>query len=84
MKLTLWELGINKYLVDFTETRNTDTVLDSYEFAYKDMVGIEGLARVATLVSPGDNSHNFIETVAINAGLKMNNPAASRRSIKRA
>jgi len=68
------ELGINRYLVDLTESRNVDTVLDSYEFAYKDMQetpGIDRSARVAVIISPGDHSHDFIETVAKNAGLDM-------------
>jgi len=68
------KLGINRYLVDVTEACNTDTVQDSYEFAYKDMNGTEGIdrsARVATLVSPGDHSHDFIETVCRNAGLNV-------------
>jgi hypothetical protein len=65
-------LGIDHYLVDLTEARNTDTVIDSYDFAYHDMTGTPGLrpdARVALLVSPDDHSHDFIEVVAQNAGL---------------
>jgi hypothetical protein len=68
------ELGIDRYLVDVTEARNTDSTLESYEFANKDMKETEGIdinAQVATLVSPGDNSHDFIETVARNSGLSV-------------
>ena len=68
------ELGINRFLVDVTEARNIDSVVDDYEFAHKDMKKSEGIdvfARVATLVSPGDSSHDFIETVARNAGLNV-------------
>ena len=68
------ELGINRYLVDVTEARNTDSVLESYEFANIDMRETEGFdihAQVATLVSPGDHSHDFIETVARNSGLSV-------------
>ncbi|MFZ6031529.1 MAG: hypothetical protein ACOYYS_27775 [Chloroflexota bacterium] len=64
--------GVNRYLVDLTEARNVDTVLDTYEFAHQDMqatAGIDRLAHVAVLVSPGDHSHDFVETVARNAGL---------------
>lgn len=63
--------GINRYLVDLTAARNTDPIPDQYDFAYKDMQqaeGIDHLARVALLVAPGDHSHDFIETVARNAG----------------
>ncbi|MBW1814413.1 MAG: hypothetical protein JRJ39_12290 [Deltaproteobacteria bacterium] len=63
------KLGINRYLVDVTESRNTDSVMESYDFAYEDMKNTEGIdlyARVALLVSPGDHSHDFIETVTTN------------------
>jgi hypothetical protein len=66
------KLGINRYLVDVTEARNTDSIQDSYDFAYKDMretEDIDRLARIAVLVSPGDHSHDFIETVSRNTGL---------------
>lgn len=68
------QLGINRFLVDVTESRNTDSIGDSYEFAYTDMKETEGIdifARVATLVSPEDHSHDFIETVAQNSGLNV-------------
>jgi hypothetical protein len=66
------ELGINRYLVDLTEARNTETGLGNYEFAYRDMKetpGIDRRAKVAVLVAPGDHSHDFIETLARNTGL---------------
>ena len=50
---------------------NTET----YQFAYTDMRKMEGMdlhARVATLVSPEDHSHEFMATVANNAGLDVN------------
>jgi hypothetical protein len=67
-------LGINRYLVDVTEAKNTDSVRDSYDFAYTDMnitEGIDKAARVATLVSQGDHSHDFIEIVSRNSGLNV-------------
>lgn len=69
------ELGIRRYLVDVTRARNTDTALDDYEFAHRDMQtdGIDVGARVAVLVSPGDRSHEFVETVARNAGMNVRN-----------
>jgi len=68
------KLNIDRYLVDVTEARNTDTTTNSYEFAYSDIQhaeDIDKLARVAVLVSPDDHSHDFIETVSRNAGLNV-------------
>lgn len=66
------KLGINKYLVDVTQCRNVETTTNNYQFAYQDMAQadyIDKTARVATLVSPEDHSHDFIETVTKNSGL---------------
>ncbi|MFH1279061.1 MAG: hypothetical protein ABIK65_11875 [Candidatus Eisenbacteria bacterium] len=66
------EHGVHRYLVDARECRNVDTVFGNYEFAYKDMRLAEGIdrnARIAVLVSPGDHSHDFVETVSRNSGL---------------
>ncbi len=68
------KLGINRYLTDLTESRNVDSVANSFEFVNMDMKtepGINRFARVAVLVSPGDHSHDFIELVARNAGLNV-------------
>lgn len=64
------ENGIRKYLVDVTEARNVDTVLNNYEIAHKDMDNemINRYSRVAFLAHPDDHSHDFIETVFQNAG----------------
>jgi hypothetical protein len=67
------ELGINRYLVNVTQARNTDTPVDSYNFVNEDMKNTEGIdksARIATLVSPWDHSHDFLEMAAQNAGLE--------------
>ena len=64
--------GIQNYLVDVTKARNIDSVLGNYEFAHSDipaMPGVNPRAKVASLVSPDDHSHDFIETVLINAGM---------------
>jgi hypothetical protein len=66
------KLGIRCYLVDATGARNTDTVFNTYEFAYSDMTAFDGIdrtARVAMVVASDDHSHDFVETVARNAGL---------------
>jgi hypothetical protein len=68
------QMQIRRYLVDVTESRNTDDALDTYEFSYADMRMMEGIdkgARVAMLVSPRDHSHDFVETTAVNAGLNI-------------
>lgn len=68
------QLKIRRYLVDVTEARNTETCLESYDFAYEDMKKIPGIdrsARVAILASPGDHSHDFVETVSRNAGFNV-------------
>jgi hypothetical protein len=66
------ELGIHSYLVDVTKAKNVDSAYGNYSFAYSDMKKTEGIdpaARVAGLVSPGDHSHDFVETVSNNAGM---------------
>ncbi|MGA9119216.1 MAG: hypothetical protein WB699_07590 [Bacteroidota bacterium] len=68
------QLKIRRYLVDVTEARNTDGEMETFKFAYSDMQKMEGIdrfARVATLVSPNDHSHDFMETVAVNSGLNV-------------
>lgn len=68
------ELHINRYLVDATEARNRESILENYEFAYTDMRNTDDIdtrARIAVLVSPGDHSHDFVETVSRNAGFNM-------------
>jgi len=66
------ELDIHAYLVDVRRARNVDTAFGNFKFAYTDMKNTEGIdlkARVAGLISPGDSSHNFVETVSENAGM---------------
>ena len=83
------EMGINRYFVDVTEARNIDSILGNYNFAYSDMKkskGVDTLARVAALVSPGDHSHDFIETVLTNAGLSLKlftNPVTAREYLRK-
>ncbi len=66
--------GINRYLVDLTDAHNTDSVIDKFDFAYTDMRSdpvINPNARVVVLVAVGDHSHDFVETVARNAGMNV-------------
>lgn len=62
--------GIKKYLFDSRKAKNISNVSDNYRFSY-DMVSklkLDKSIREAILVSPGDHSHDFIETTKINAG----------------
>ncbi len=63
--------NINRYLTDLTECRNVDSLVDNYNYAYRDLPSdplIDRSARVALLVAPADHSHDFIETACRNAG----------------
>lgn len=63
--------GIRRYLVDLRDAESREAALDSYELAYHDFpanAAIDRHARVAALVAPGDNSHDFLITVFRNAG----------------
>jgi len=64
-------LGIRNYLVDLTESQNTDTVSSNFRFANEDMkgTGIDRAARAAILVDPNDHSHDFVVLASQNAGL---------------
>ena len=58
--------------MDLTEARNKDTVMDNYNYAYDKMKQSEGIiqsARIAGLISEGDDSHNFLITASSNAGV---------------
>lgn len=62
---------INRFLIDVTQARNNEGPFDAYEYAYIDMQNepmIDRSSRIAMLVSPGDHSHDFVETVLRNAG----------------
>lgn len=64
------ELGIDRFLLDFTECRNTDTVLRNYKYVHDDMQnpGINQAACTAMLVSSNDHSHDFIEALFRSSG----------------
>jgi hypothetical protein len=62
--------GLNKFLVDVRGVQNLASTLDQYLFGYDDMnrLGLDKESRIAILVDENDRSHNFIETVFVNAG----------------
>ncbi|MEJ2395204.1 MAG: hypothetical protein P8Z77_10575 [Candidatus Thiodiazotropha sp.] len=68
------EIGIDKFLLDLTESLNKDSVFDQYQFAYVDAPAADGFnrfAKVAVLIDPNDHSHDFIETTMRNNGFNI-------------
>lgn len=64
-------LGLRHYLTDLRKARNTDSNAENYRLINTDLSrtpGIDLSARVAVVVSPGDDSHNFIEVMARSGG----------------
>ena len=62
--------GCKRFLTDVRNATNVSHDLDNYQFAYRDMelLSLQRDVRAATLISHGDESHDFSETVALNAG----------------
>jgi hypothetical protein len=60
----------NKFLVDVRGTLNITSSLEKYLFGYKDMnqFGLDRVSGIAVLADANDKSHDFIETVFLNAG----------------
>ncbi len=71
------ELGkqrrINRFLFDLRGAPNVEPVLPNYNFAYKDLqrFGFSHMARSALLTDAEDKSHDFLETLFINAGYEV-------------
>ena len=61
---------IKRFLTDVRYVFNNSSTTENYRFAYEDMprLDLQRDVRAATLASPGDRSHDFIKTVAQNAG----------------
>ena len=62
--------GISCILVDVIESTNLESVINNYGYAYEELrvAPINRQMVVALLVDPDDHSHDFIETLMINAG----------------
>ncbi len=62
--------NLSRFLFDMRTVPNGETTLTNYLFAYEDMAQLKlsRVARSAILVSPDDQSHQFVETVTRNAG----------------
>ncbi len=67
------EHAIEAYLFDLRRAINVESAADNYMIANKDApeIAFSRSARIAVLHAPGDDSHQFIETVALNAGYRM-------------
>ena len=66
------KLGIRCFLFDVTKARNVESVLGNFKMTHEDTRLLPAKARracIAVLVDPHDDSHDFNETLAQNAGL---------------
>jgi hypothetical protein len=67
------EMGLSRILIDLRNCRNTDSEIHKYGFSYRylqDERKIDRSAKVAIVVAENDPSHNFIEALEHNAGLR--------------
>ena len=68
------QLGIQQYLMDVTEAPHSWPLGQDYMFVNQDLkqqTKFNPSARTAVLTAPEDKSHDFILTVAMNAGLNI-------------
>ncbi len=66
--------GIKRFLINLTRSQNIDSTLNTYEFAYDDLINskvIDRTVKIALVVSPEDHSHDFSETVVSNIGFNI-------------
>lgn len=61
---------IKRFLVDVRSVPNVISAAENYTFANEDMknMDLQRDVRSAILVDPDDKSHDFVETVILNAG----------------
>jgi len=64
------QMDVPKFLLDCRHSPYEGSVTSQYLIAYKDLerVGYHRHWKTALLISPEDDSHNFLELVATNAG----------------
>lgn len=62
--------NIRQFLVDVRGTTNVASSFQQYLFGYKDMeeLGLPRNSKIAVLTDENDRTHDFVETVFINAG----------------
>jgi hypothetical protein len=68
------DLGIDRFLIDLTNCRNTDSVIGNFDFVHHEanQDRVDAGHVLAFLVSPGDHSHDFVEIAARSAGFNVN------------
>lgn len=63
------ETGAKTRLVDVRNARNIASITGNYDLAYKDLEKLAARAtKAAVLVSPDDNSHDFVMNAIQNSG----------------
>lgn len=63
------QVGTANRLVDLRGTPNTQSVVLNYDFAYRELEEVlDRGTKAAVLVSPGDDSHDFVMNAIRNAG----------------
>ncbi len=62
--------NINQFLVDVRGAPNVASSFQQYLFGYENMdeLGLDRNSKIAVLTDEGDRTHDFIETVFMNAG----------------
>ena len=68
------QLGIRCFLFDLTEARNVESMLNNFKMTHEDAMKMPlsyRTACVAVLVDPADDSHDFTEVLAQNAGMNV-------------
>lgn len=77
------EHEIEAYLFDLRRAVNVESAADNYAIAYEDAseIAFSRSARIAVLHAPDDTSHQFIETVALNAGYCMKHFTAEQDAL---
>jgi hypothetical protein len=63
----------HRFLVDLREAELTESVGQQYEFAYKraEKAGLRRSWRIALLIAPTDESHDFLAIALQNAGYSL-------------
>jgi hypothetical protein len=62
--------GVRRFLIDVRSSRNVSTVLENYQYAYRnsDELDLPKNVRTAILTSSDDRSHDVVEIFMRNAG----------------
>lgn len=62
--------GVRAILFDVRGHRAVDGMLNQYDYARKlEELGLDPASRIAVLVDPDDDSHDFVETTSRNRGV---------------